>query len=99
MRTDDSKEFWRRVKILGPRKPDESFIDFDNISSATELTETLKKWQYDFESLFKDRGIHTSGNEFSVDNEFLRSAELLKQNGKMSLMSLKTVTPRNLLIH
>ncbi len=42
MHTDDPKEFWRRVKMLGPRKPDESFIDFDNISSDTQLTQTLK---------------------------------------------------------
>ncbi len=42
MCTDDPKEFWRRIKMLRPRKPDESFINFNNISSDTQLTETLK---------------------------------------------------------
>ncbi len=42
MHTDDPKWFWRRVNILERRKPDDSFIDFDNISSDIQLTETLK---------------------------------------------------------
>ncbi len=45
MHTDDPKEFWRRVKMLRPRKPDESSIDFDYISSDTQSTETLKKME------------------------------------------------------
>ncbi len=31
MHTDDYKEFWKRANKLGLRKPNESFIDFDNI--------------------------------------------------------------------
>ncbi len=37
------------------------------------------KWKNDYESLFRDRGIHKCGDEFSVDDELLRSAQLLKQ--------------------
>ena len=72
MRTNDPKEFWRRINELGPKKTKDDIpletIDQDG-NTITDPDEVLGHWKHDYEKLF-----HDDTNE-DFDEDFLNEVK------------------------